>query len=113
MYDEKRLPLGRQLLYQALCLIIALIVLYPIFWVISISLDARDISRPTELIPPAFSLQAYGKVLQQPTSNPVSFAELARNSALLASSVAFFSVLIGVSAAYVFSRFEFPGRRTL
>src|SRR5512134_1026121 len=108
MRDERQLPLGKQLLFQVLCLLIALIVLYPVMWVVAISLDARDVARPTELIPPAFSLQAYKSVFEQPTSNPVIFLELARNSAILALSVAFVSVLIGVSAAYVFSRFDFP-----
>lgn len=111
--DEKQLPLGKQLLFQALCLLIALIVMYPVLWVIGISLDARDISRPTELIPPAFSLQAYQRVLTQPTSNPVTFITLAKNSFLLATSVALVSVALAVSAAYIFSRFEFTGRRIL
>src|SRR5689334_13551476 len=111
--DEKKLPLGKQLLYQALCLLIAAIVMYPVLWVVGISLDARDISRPTELIPPAFSLQAYQRVLTQPTSNPVTFLTLAKNSVILATSVALISVLLAVTAAYVFSRFEFTGRRVL
>ena len=36
-------------------LVIAFIVLFPILWVVSLSLDPRGISRPTELnlIPPA------------------------------------------------------------
>jgi len=113
MHDEKSLPLGKQLLYQLLCLLIAAIVLYPILWVVAISFDARDIQRPTELIPPEFSLQAYQRVLTQPTSNPVSFLALAKNSLLLASGVALFSVLIGVSAAYIFSRFDFRLRKLL
>lgn len=94
---------------------IAFTVLFPILWVISLSLDPRNVARPTELnlIPPGASLAAYAKVLKQPTSNPVSFAQLAFNSFKLGISIAFFSVLIGVSAAYVFSRFDIPGRRFL
>lgn len=109
------LSLGKQLLYQAMLLAIAFIVLFPILWVVSLSLDPRNIARPTELnlIPPGASLEAYAKVLKQPTSNPVSFAQLAFNSLKLGAGVAIFSVLIGVSAAYVFSRFDIPGRRFL
>src|SRR5512137_1598729 len=112
---HRDLSLGKQLLYQAMLLGIAFIVLFPILWVVSLSLDPRNISRPTELnlIPPGASLAAYAKVLQQPTNNPVSFAQLALNSFKLGAGVALFSVLIGVSAAYVFSRFEIPGRRLL
>jgi arabinogalactan oligomer / maltooligosaccharide transport system permease protein len=112
---KRELSLGKQLLYQAMLLAIAFIVMFPILWVISLSLDPRNIARPTELnlIPPGASLEAYAKVLKQPTSNPVSFAQLAFNSFKLGAGVAIFSVLIGVSAAYVFSRFDIPGRRFL
>src|SRR5574341_1047281 len=110
-----RLPLGKQLLYLALAVLIAFTVLFPILWVVSLSLDPRDISRPPDfrLVPPGASLKAYKEVLTQPTANPVSFAELAFNSLRLAGGVAVFSVLIGVFAAYSFSRFEFTGRRSL
>lgn len=110
-----RLPLSKQLLYQALAVLIAFTVLFPILWVVSLSLDPRDISRPPDfrLVPPGASLKAYAEVLTQPTANPVSFAELAFNSLRLAGGVAVFSVLIGVFAAYSFSRFEFTGRRSL
>jgi arabinogalactan oligomer / maltooligosaccharide transport system permease protein len=110
---EKPMPLGRQLLNQMLCIVVALFVLYPILWIVGMSLDARDVQRPTELFPPEISLQAYLKVLQYPTSNPVNFVTLARNSLTLALGVAFFSVLIGISAAYIFSRFDFKLRRLL
>jgi arabinogalactan oligomer/maltooligosaccharide transport system permease protein len=110
-----RLSLGKQLLLQLLCLIIAFTVLFPILWVVSMSLDPRDVSRPTELnlIPPGASLVAYQEVIKQPTTNPVSFPQLALNSFLLASGVAFFSVLLGVSAAYALSRFRFRGREPM
>jgi arabinogalactan oligomer/maltooligosaccharide transport system permease protein len=109
------LPLGKQLLYQVILLAIAFTVVFPLLWVVSLSLDPRNISRPTELdlIPPGASLQAYEKVLQQPTANPVTFGELALNSLKLAIGTALVSTLIGVSAAYVFSRFDFRGRRVL
>ena len=110
---SERLSLGRQLFYQLLCLFVALTVVFPILWVVGMSLDARNINRPRELIPPQVSLQAYQRVLGQPTRNPVTFIELAGNSLLLAGGVALASLLIGVSAAYVFARFDFRGRRVL
>jgi arabinogalactan oligomer/maltooligosaccharide transport system permease protein len=103
----------QQLAAQLLCLFIAVTVLFPVVWIISMSLDPRNITRPTELtlIPPGASLQAYLSVLDRPTANPVTFAELAWNSLKLAGGVTIFSVLIGVSAAYAFSRFKFAGRQ--
>lgn len=103
----------QQLGLQALCLFVAATVLFPITWIVSMSFDSRNISRPTELqlIPPGASLEAYTAVLDKPTANPVTFAELALNSLKLAGGVAAAALMIGVSAAYAFSRFKFPGRQ--
>ncbi len=100
----------RQIVSQLLAILILIIVLFPVFWIVSISLDPRDISRPTSLIPPGASLKAYTKVMNKPTTNPVTFLELLRNSAILSVGVSVLSVLSGTSAAYAFSRFRFPGR---
>ena len=104
-HKKRELSLGKQLLYQAMLLAIAFIVLFPIMWVVSLSLDPRNISRPTELnlIPPGASLKAYQAVMDKPTNNPVTFTELALNSLKLGLGIAFFSVLIGVSAACIFA----------
>ncbi len=111
----QQLTLVQQLLLQILLLFIAVTVLFPIVWIVSMSLDPRNISRPTELtiIPPGASLQAYEAVIRQPTNNPVTFTQLAFNSFKLSAGTAFFAVLIGVFAAYSFSRFRFPGRAQL
>jgi hypothetical protein len=47
--------------------------------------------------------------MDKPTNNPVTFAQLAFNSLKLGVGIAVFSVLIGVSAAYVFSRLIYRG----
>jgi arabinogalactan oligomer/maltooligosaccharide transport system permease protein len=98
-----------------LCLFIAFVIIFPMLWIVSLSLDPRDISRPTEfrLIPPGASFDAYKRVFDQPTANPVKFRELARNSLLLATSVALFAIAVGILAAYSFSRFEFKGRKAI
>lgn len=113
--SEKRLPVGRQIAYQLICLFITFTVLFPVLWILSISVDPRGLTRPDglNLIPPGLSFQAYADVIAQPTSNPVSFLELARNSFIIASSVAIVSVGIGVTAAYAFSRLRFRGREVL
>jgi arabinogalactan oligomer / maltooligosaccharide transport system permease protein len=108
-----RLTLGRQLLLQVLCVLITITVLFPILWIFSLALDPRNLSRPDSLIPPGASLDAFARVIQQPTSDEIGLLELARNSFLLASFVALFSVGIGVLAAYAFSRLQFRGRQVL
>ncbi len=108
-----KLPLGRQLLLQLLLLFITFIVMFPIMWIVSLSLDPRGELRPTELrlIPLNATLDAYKEVMGHPTANPVSFAELAFNSLKLTVSVTLFSLTVAISAAYTFSRKQFPGRK--
>lgn len=113
--ERRRLPWMNQLILQLICLAIAATVLFPLLWVVSMSLDPRNVSRPTELtlIPPGASLDAYAKVIAQPTWNPVSFVQLAANSLLLAVIISIASVTIGMLAAYPFSRMHFRGREVL
>ena len=85
----------------------------PIDWVVGMSLDSSTLLRPTYIIPPNPSLEAYRTILTQPTTNPVSFAQLALNTILLAGGVTVFALAIAVTAAYAFSRLSFRGRETL
>ena len=114
-FPRPALPYRRQLGLQLILLLVTFITLFPILWVVSLSIDPSGIARPTELrlIPPGASLDAYRRVMAQPTNNPITFAQLALNSFMLATGVSIFSVGIGVSAAYVFSRFKIRGQRFL
>ncbi len=112
----QEMTLFKQLLFQALLLFITFTVIFPILWVVSMSFDPRaDVMRPTtlNLIPAGFSLKAYADILKQPTTNPVSLPTLALNSLFIAGGSAVASVLVGVFAAYAFSRFKFAGRQVL
>jgi arabinogalactan oligomer/maltooligosaccharide transport system permease protein len=113
--EEPRLSRRRQFALQALCVFIGITVLFPIWWIFTMSIDPRNFSRPDglNLFPPGASLAAYAKVIAQPTSNPVSFFDLARNSLIIAISSSVIAVGIGVTAAYAFSRLHFPGRGAL
>jgi arabinogalactan oligomer/maltooligosaccharide transport system permease protein len=113
--EEKRLPLGRQLAIQLIHLFVTATVLFPIIWIVSMALDPRNLSRPTglDLIPPGASLDAFRKVIEQPTSNPISFLELAFNSLKIAIGSSVIAVGLGITAAYAFSRLKFRGREAL
>ena len=112
---ERRLPIGRQLLLQLMLLAITATVLFPLVWVVSMSLDPRNLARPDglNLIPPGASLDAYAAVIAQPTSNPIGFLELAFNSLKIAIASSAIAVAIGILAAYAFSRLRFRGREFL
>jgi arabinogalactan oligomer/maltooligosaccharide transport system permease protein len=105
----------RQAVLQAVTILVLLTVLFPILWVIAISLDPLNRSRPEglSLIPSNATLEAYGQVLAQPTNNPITFMDLALNSLKIALGTSLISVVIGVTAAYAFARFKFRGREVL
>ncbi len=111
--SRKKLTLGRQLLLQLICLAIALTVLFPIAWIVAMSLDPRDTAKPDTLFPPGATLDAYTKVIAQPTLNPISFARLAVNSIFIAVVISAMTVVLGTLAAYAFSRMKFRGREVL
>ena len=115
MRGGRKLPLLNQLLLQLFLGLIAVIVLYPIMWIVSLSFDPTDNLRPSELqlIPTGASLNSYQKVFDHPTPNPVTLLELAFNSLRLSLGTALASVLIGVFAAYAFARLRFAGRQIL
>lgn len=113
----------RQLLLQVFLLLITVTVMFPILWIFSMALDPRNIDKPLELtlIPPGASLESFRKVLFEPflllckdPSNPatcMTFRQLLMNSLTVALGTSVFAVLLGASAAYAFSRFQFIGRQ--
>jgi arabinogalactan oligomer/maltooligosaccharide transport system permease protein len=107
-------PLWRQLFLQVLTLIIALEVLFPIMYIVTLSFSSKT-TRPStlELIPKEISLTAYQQVLDRPTANPVTFTQLLRNSFFLSMGVGLAALLVAVTAAYAFSRFKFKARQVL
>jgi arabinogalactan oligomer/maltooligosaccharide transport system permease protein len=107
------LPFVKQALLQAICIFVAASVLFPMLWVLSLALDPTPGLRPRGLIPPGATLDNFVQVIRQPTTNPISFFELAKNSFILASSTAAISVAIAVTAAYAFSRLHFRLRTVL
>ena len=108
------LPLWRQILLQVLTIIIALEVMFPIMYIITLSFSSKT-TRPSalELIPKEFSLVGYQQVLDRPTANPVTFTQLLTNSFLLSFGVGLVALLVAVTAAYAFSRFKFNARQVL
>jgi len=113
----------KQIGLQILLLAVLGIVLFPILWIFSMALDPRNIDKPLELtlIPPGASFESFRKILFDPfmllCSDPMdlgscmTFSKLLLNSIVLSLGVALFAVVLGASAAYAFSRFNFIGRQ--
>ncbi|MGQ9907410.1 MAG: ABC transporter permease subunit [Candidatus Flexifilum sp.] len=105
----------RQIFLQLFLIFMAIVVLFPVMWIVSMAVDPRGITRPTDLnlFPPNANLDAFYRLLTEPFSNvlPIYFSELLMNSLFIALGVSLFTVTLGSSAAYAFSRFRFIGRQ--
>ena len=84
--------------------------LIPFFWMTSSSLksDYEVIDYPPTIFPKQVTFGAYTRMWSQE-----QFFKYFINSAIVSSSTAFLSSLVGVFAAYGFSRFSFRGRTSL
>lgn len=105
----------RQIFLQLFLLVMLGIVLFPVLWIVSMATDPRGITRPTDLvlIPENANLDAFQRILSEPFSNvlPLYFGEMLMNSLFIALGTSLFTVVLGSSAAYAFSRFRFIGRQ--
>ncbi len=108
------LPLWRQILLQIVCLLILASVMFPIMYILTLSFSSKT-TRPSslQLIPQEISVTAYKQVLDHPTGNPVTFNKLLFNSVSLSFGVGAVALLVAVTAAYSFSRFNFKMREVL
>ena len=109
----RRISWLRQLATQLALALIGFFVLLPIWGIARLAFDGSLKGRPTEfrLIPKVWSFDAFLKVLDQPYQS-VHFTVLLKNSLLIALGAALIAILLGVSLAYAFARFRFPGRQT-
>ncbi len=122
--QKKKRAFLTQLGVQIFLLFITAIVMFPVFWIVTMSLEPAGFSKPLDLklIPTNVSFDAYRKILVEPwirfCSNPakpetcMTFGRLLLNSLLVSLGTSIFAVIIGSSAAYAFSRFKFIGRQT-
>jgi ABC-type maltose transport system permease subunit len=105
----------RQIFLQLFLLVMTAIVMFPIVWIVSMAVDPRGLTRPTDLnlIPANATLEAFTEILTEPFANvtPIYFGTLLVNSLFVALGVSLATVVMGASAAYAFSRFRFIGRQ--
>lgn len=111
----KRLPKWLPLaLAHAILLSFSLFSIFPVWWVVSMALDPTSVAQPSELvlIPKGISLESFARVIANPTEiDGLSFWQLLWNSVALSLGTTAIGIVLGASAAYAFSRFNFPGRK--
>ncbi|WP_318617999.1 sugar ABC transporter permease [Sporosarcina sp. YIM B06819] len=96
--------ISNALIYSIL-IITAIIVLYPVVWIITGSLNPGSSLFSTRLIPESFSFNHYIYLFKE-----TNYLTWYKNTLKIAFWNMIISTLLVVSAAYAFSRFRFPGR---
>ncbi len=112
-----RLPrrlLGSLALYTVL-LVLLVLALAPFLWMISSSLKMeRELYQyPAVWIPARFNWENYRKILLGLDPMTALFERQALNSLIVSFGTSAFGLLVGLPCAYAFSRFQFPGKRSM
>lgn len=97
---------SRLLLIYVIMFVVAVVVMFPIYWMLTISVKLpREIYRLPSLIPQSPTLDNYREVISER-----GFLENIRNSFIVASCVTVISLLVASFAAYSLVRFRYRFR---
>jgi arabinogalactan oligomer / maltooligosaccharide transport system permease protein len=109
----RKISLLRQLGTQLALVSVGFFVILPIWGSARLAFDASLKGRPTEfrLLPKIWSFEPFLQVLDRPYQS-VDFLTLLKNSILVSLTAALIAMVLGMSLAYAFARFRFPGRQT-
>ena len=107
-YERKLRPAERRMAWISRIFIwfMLLVVLFPVFAVVSASMAKREVFTQTTLIPSAFTLENYSKVLTE-----TNFLIWVKNSLIICVVVSVIQLLLTVPMAFAFSRLKFWGRK--
>ncbi|MBB3112364.1 arabinogalactan oligomer/maltooligosaccharide transport system permease protein [Paenibacillus phyllosphaerae] len=109
MMIHKRTNLGailKTVLIYIELIVVALIVIYPLIWIVGSSFGSSKGLANASAIPEQATLQNYKELFQQ-TNYPLWYM----NTLKVAAANMFFGVLLSTLGAYAFSRFTFKGKR--
>lgn len=105
---------GRRLAAHAVLWVAVIIAIYPVLWVLKMSLSgAQSFGLSASLWPDDFTFQNYVDVVSHTSdSGTWLFGHQLFNSIVVASATTLVGIFLSCTAAYAFSRFRFVGRRT-
>lgn len=98
--------LSRVLIYIEL-IIVAIIVIYPILWIIGTAFNPINSISRASIIPEGATLDNFRRLFSE-----TRYLSWYANSLYMAVLTMFFSVIINTATAFVFARFKFKGRKT-
>lgn len=98
------------ILIQTLCVFLALVILFPIFYAISVSfMEQKDVlANPPNLLPPKVTLENYVTAFTRTSLMRYMF-----NSLVIAMISSIARVILATMAAFSFAFFEFKGKKIL
>ncbi|XZH19618.1 sugar ABC transporter permease [Clostridium perfringens] len=107
-YERKLRPAERRMAWISRIFIwfMLLVVLFPVFAVVSASMAKGEVFTQTTLIPSAWTLENYSKVLIE-----TNFLIWVKNSLIICVVVSVIQLLLTVPMAFAFSRLKFWGRK--
>lgn len=107
-YERKLRPAERRMAWISRIFIwfMLLVVLFPVFAVVSASMAKGEVFTQTTLIPSAWTLENYAKVLTE-----TNFLIWVKNSLIICVVVSVIQLLLTVPMAFAFSRLKFLGRK--
>ena len=107
-YERKLRPAERRMAWISRIFIwfMLLVVLFPVFAVVSASMAKGEVFTQTSLIPSAWTLENYAKVLTE-----TNFLIWVKNSLIICVVVSIIQLLLTVPMAFAFSRLKFWGRK--
>lgn len=108
-----RSPLWLGLLSHAVLMVVAVVVLYPVLWVVRMALSpSQAFASGLSPIPTDVTLQNFKDVVgHTDLAGTWVFGHQLLNSLVVAAATAVVGVSLATSAAYAFSRFRFPGAK--
>jgi len=99
----------RERLFRGLgSVLVVLYALFPVAWIVSLSLKRSADLDDRRFVPQVFSMEHYQSVFNDP-----QFSAALWNSVGIAGIATVAAVLLGMFAAYAIVRLEFPGRRLI
>lgn len=108
--SRSRLSLALDILNHGGLLIVALLFLFPFFWMVSnaVRSNAEVLAIPVRILPHVFEWDNFAKAWTQ-----LPFGRFFLNSLFISVSVTLITVVVSCLSGYAFARLKFPGREAL
>ena len=110
--NDVKMSRGRNLLFCALAVLIALVLLFPMLWMLNTSLktEAEIFQNPPTLYPHTLNLKSY--IAQIETGDFNMFRSFL-NSLIISLGSMLIAVLLAVPASYAIARYRFKGHKSV